>query len=312
MSGECTIPPPMDVAALCDLTLGQPKHEQRRVREYVEWQARGETIINLERVGEESLLGRTMGFWSVHTNKRKWWVITNPTNLYAQDLFPSLDYTVSFHVGVTTRMHARDRSYEGNERVQRVTPTLKRLEAAGSALDKADEPEKFQAVGMALRECLLTLVQTLAKAEHVPEGHECPKRSDFIHWAELIADAVARGESSQHLRAYLKSTAKTTWQLVSWLTHTSSAVRHDAQLAHGAVEAVVRAFWQAAEKHESGAPDKCPACGSYRVEEDYRPDVGLDPPYVLICERCDSIFVKESAPPQAAALDSNTNNGKGR
>ncbi|MEA2710418.1 MAG: hypothetical protein QOF78_3019 [Phycisphaerales bacterium] len=305
---DCTFPPPIAVSDLRaiaasisdDLTFGKAKHEGRRVRAYVEREVRGEKVTYLERVGEESLLGRIMGFWSVHTNKGKWWVITNPTNLYAQDTFPSLDYAVSLHVGVTTRMYARDRTYEGNDRVKRVTPTLKRLEAAGEALDKADEPEKFQAVGMALRECLLTLTRALASSKYVPEGQEPPKHADFIHWSELIADAVAHGERSQHVRAYLKTTAKTAWQLVNWLTHTSSAVRHDAQLAHGAVEAVVGCFWRAAEKHEAGTPDKCPACGSYKVAPDYRPDLELDPPYVLVCERCDAFFVKQTAAPQGA------------
>jgi hypothetical protein len=99
------------VPALPDFTLGQPKHEERRVREYVEWHARGETVAHLEKVGSESLMGRTVGFWSVRTNRRKWWVITSPTNFYARRLFPSLDYTV---------MPAHDGGYEGNARVHRV------------------------------------------------------------------------------------------------------------------------------------------------------------------------------------------------
>ena len=36
----------------------------------------------------------------MRTTKGRWWVITNPTNLYSQELFPSLDYAISFHVGV--------------------------------------------------------------------------------------------------------------------------------------------------------------------------------------------------------------------
>jgi hypothetical protein len=303
LGGDCTIPPPINVTLLPDFVFGQPKHEERRVREYMTLQARDESVIRLERVGSEWLLGRKMGFWDVQTDKRKWWVITNPTNLYAQDLFPSLDYTVSFHVGVTTRMMAHETGYEGNTRVKRITPTLKRLEAAADALHEADEAEKFQAIGMMLRESLLTLTRTLARPEYVPVGQEAPKASDFIHWAEHIADAVARGGGAAEVRGYLKSVAKVTWQLVSWLTHTSNAVLQDARLAHGAVETVVAAFWQAAEKHESGVPDRCPSCGSYRVIEDYRPDLAIDPPYVMYCERCDWISPKRV--PSAAARAAN-------
>lgn len=298
-NGECTIPPPINVTLLPDFVFGRPEHEERRVREYVEWQARDEKVIRLERVGSEWLLGRQMGFWDVQTDKRKWWVITNPTNLYSQEHFPSLDYTVSFHVGVTTRMLMHDKTYEGNNRVKRITATLKRLEAAGEALHAADEIEAFQAIGVKLRECLLTLTRSLAKPEYVPEGQEAPKAADFIHWAERIADAVAKGDSAANVRAHLKSTGKTTWQLVNWLTHTSSSTFQDARLAHSAVQELITAFWQAAEKHEAGTPDRCPACGSFHVIEDYRPDLDIDPPYIKLCERCDWI-TPQQVPPEAA------------
>jgi hypothetical protein len=156
-------------------------------------------------------MGRKMGLWDVHTDKGKWWVITNPTNLYSQALFPSLDYTISFHVGVTTRMFARERHYDGNVRVRRLMPTAKRLEAAGHALDAADEVDEFQAIGMKLRECLLTAIQTLAKPEYLLAGQEPPKRGDFIHWAEQIADAIAPGEKMKETRHYLKTTSKAAW-----------------------------------------------------------------------------------------------------
>jgi hypothetical protein len=32
------------------------------------------------------------------TDEGRWWVITNLTNLYSQTHFPSLDYTLSFHI----------------------------------------------------------------------------------------------------------------------------------------------------------------------------------------------------------------------
>jgi hypothetical protein len=86
---------------------------------------------------------------------------------------------------------------------------------------------------------------------------------------------------------------------VNWLTHASNAVLQDARLAHGATENVVAALWTAVEKHESGAPDRCPSCGSYRVESDYRPDLEIDPPYILFCTRCDWIAPKR-VPPEAA------------
>jgi hypothetical protein len=47
--------------------------------------------------------------WDVHTNKDRYWVITCPTNLYPQKYFPSLDFTLSFHIGVSARIVAMQR-----------------------------------------------------------------------------------------------------------------------------------------------------------------------------------------------------------
>ena len=86
---------------------------------------------------------------------------------------------------------------------------------------------------------------------------------------------------------------------MGWLTHSANAVLQDARLAFRASENVFTSFWTAVEKQESGAPDRCPSCGSYRVVTDYRPDLGIDPPYVVLCERCDWLTPKQ-VPPEAA------------
>jgi hypothetical protein len=273
------------------------------VRSYMKSQCKGERVVHLEKVGSESLMGRKMGLWDVTTNKGKWWVVTNPTNLYSQKLFPSLDYTISLHVGVTTRMFARDgRNYAGNQRVSRILPALKRLETAGHALDEAEEVEHLQAVGMTLRECLLALSRAIAKPEYAQLGEEPPKAGDFVHWMDLIAGAVAKGERAQEIRTYLKLSAKSAWAVVNWLTHTSNAVEQDARLALHAVENVVATFATAVEKYESGAPDRCPNCGSYRIRTDYAPNLHIDPPYLIACERCDWVAPKRIPPEGVKAV----------
>jgi hypothetical protein len=103
---ECTIPGPVATSVLNKSVLKRADHEERAIREYVEWQARKEKVTHSEKVTTEHLLDRKLDAWDVRTNKSRYWVITNPTNLYSQKLFPSLDYTISFHVGVTTRMMA--------------------------------------------------------------------------------------------------------------------------------------------------------------------------------------------------------------
>ncbi len=51
---------------------------------------------------------------------------------------------------------------------------------------------------------------------------------------------------------------------------------------------------------ESEAPQTCPACNSYRIVAVYEPDLGLDPPYVCLCESCGwSSYEEPAAQPLA-------------
>jgi hypothetical protein len=104
VEGECTIPPPIPDAALQNLMFKRDREAEKVIREYVEWQANNGKVTHAERVTTEYVLGRKLEGWDVRTDKGRWWVITSPTNLYSQELFPSLDYTISFHVGITARM----------------------------------------------------------------------------------------------------------------------------------------------------------------------------------------------------------------
>jgi hypothetical protein len=274
---------------LPNLTFNQPKHEERAVREYVEWQANDEKVIHAEKVGTEHLLGRTLTAWDVRTDKNRWWVITNPTNLYSQELFPSLDYTMTFHIGLATRMTARHAAPTSQGQRDRIIAVWRRWEQASESLDQAHEAEEFQAVGMRLRECLIKLVGALGRKSMVPEGVEPPKRSDFVHWAELIAGTIAEGSSAQEVRGYLRTISKSTWQLVNWLTHARNAVRADGQIALDATQNVIAGFTLSLIRSESLVPDRCPQCSSYQVRAEYRPDLDIDPPYVLFCEKCEWI-----------------------
>lgn len=263
----------------------QPEHETEDIRRYVEGQARGETVVHLEKVKSESVQGRRMDVWDVHTDKSRWWVITNLTNLYPQDHFPSLDYTLSFHVGLMARLAERD-SPGLDPNKERIAAAWRRLDQAQDALDLADEAEEFQAVGMRCREALLAFIRAVVDRSFVAPTEDPPKAGDFTRWAEIMAQQIAQGRSAEAVRGFLKSTAKATWKLVSWLTHAQNAVRHDADLAVGATETVLGAFTAALMRHESGEPDRCPNCGSYRLASWFRPELGIDPPYITVCGNC--------------------------
>ena len=108
---ECIQPPDQRLPAevLGRYTLGHDSHEEAEIADYVNGQCRGdETVQYVELIKTEYVAGRRYDAWDVHTNRQRWWVLTNLTNLYSQAHFPSLDYTLSFHIGLMLRLQSHD------------------------------------------------------------------------------------------------------------------------------------------------------------------------------------------------------------
>jgi hypothetical protein len=266
-----------------------PEHERRNVEEYFRLEtADDDTILRSEKIATESIYGDRHDVWEVEAKSGRWWVVTNPTNLYAQDDFPSMEIVLSFHLGLMQRMLARhSREPNASEEQQDRTPSAwRKLAQAADALDKAEEAEEFQAVGMRLRESLLKFARDAAESEKLSIDQELPKKGDFVGWSRVIADAAAAGSSNKALRSYLKNTSKATWELVSALTHDDDATRHDAEIALAATETILGAYTDALVRFERGAPDRCPQCESYRVVSDYRPELESAGGYVTLCAAC--------------------------
>jgi len=253
-NGKCVIPGAMPAEVLADYVLETHGKDADSIRSYVEWQAPDEIVKHLEKVTSESIFGEQLDAWDVRTNKNRWWVITNPTNLYSQRLFPSLDYTISFHVGVTTRMMQSDMSEEQEDAHDFINQLWNKLSRARATLFNAKNVEDFQAVGMKCRECLLSLIQTMGKTEMVPEGHEAPQKGNFIDWSEYVANHFAHGSSNERLRSYLKDVSRSTWQLVNWLTHAQNAGKFDGSIATDATENVLESFIVAWVRNEESKP----------------------------------------------------------
>ena len=70
---------------------------------YVEGQAH-EEVVPLEKVASELVGPVRHDIYDVHCTKSRWWVVTEPTNLYSQDDFKSRDVVLTFHLGVALRM----------------------------------------------------------------------------------------------------------------------------------------------------------------------------------------------------------------
>jgi hypothetical protein len=282
--GDCTIPPPPVKHILSSFSLSNPI-SKRAIQDYVESQARGERVQHAEKVKSEHLLGHEYDCWDVHTQRDRYWVITSPTNLYSHKYFPSLDFTLSFHVGVTTRVMALQRGAPNAVQKSRFAPVWRRWEQATESFDTAEEAEDFQAVGMKCRQCLIYLGRSLSKPEMVPVGQDAPQRDNFLGWAELIANAVAPGASNERIRGHLKVIAKSAWELAAWLTHANGAKQSDASFVLNVTHQVVEGFGGALIRLESGTPERCPQCGSYNLDVGFNPEL-IPRPYVFECEEC--------------------------
>ena len=263
------------------------EHEESAIREYVLLESpRGERVKSAEKVATQRARGERWDVWDVYTNNDHWWVITNPTNLYRQADFEHMDMAFTFHLGLRQRLAMRNEPRVEDAERERLAGAFRRWTQAAEALDAADEAEDFQAVGMRCREALISFAQDVAKPEMVPAGSEEPKASDFIHWAERIAEWAAPGSRGDRVRGHLKAISKSTWELSGWLTHAKSATRLDGILAVEATQHTLGQFATAILRKESGEPDRCPQCSSYRLTSDYRPEVGTESGDVERCEAC--------------------------
>jgi hypothetical protein len=191
---EHVLPPALPYKVLRGLVLNRDPFAEAEIRAYVESQSPREQVQHLERVATEHVNGRRYDVWDVALPSGRWRVITAPTSLYPQEYFPSLDYTLSLHIGVTARVLARDRTGATAEERNMLVGAFRRWEQAAEALDSADEAEHFQAVGNHCRMALLEMRTALTESGMVPVGAGSPPKADqFPAWADLIAEAITAG-----------------------------------------------------------------------------------------------------------------------
>jgi hypothetical protein len=229
-------------------------------------------------------MGVAYDCWNVHTDKgTQWWVITNPTNMYSQTLFPSLDYTISFHLGLMLRLQSKRTGTEDLRLGDRLATAFRRWEQAAVALDESEESEEVQAIGMRYRETLLTFIRSVSRKDIVPDGKVTAQAANFVEWSELVANSIAPGSSNERIRGYLKAMAKETWQLVGWLTHATGAMRHDGTIVLDATHSLLEAFGAALIRQERQTPQRCEKCGSLRIIPLYKPEIDVDGAACLSC-----------------------------
>ena len=255
------------------------------IARYVEIEASDETVQHVEKVKDEYVVGEKYEIWDVITDKSRWWVISNITNLYNQQYFPSLDYTISFHIGLMMRLKAKQ------GRVSETEPdpfdeVFRRIEQAEEKYPRAVEPEDFQAVAMQLREALLSLVSAVRRRCNISDDVALPKEADFKSWSDLLAETYYPGLSNKSIRSFIKSVSKETWQLVNWLTHHRDARSGPCLIAIEECKVVIGHFVTTVVNERSSVVLYCPRCGSRNLRSHFDPYDGEDGEYYESCGAC--------------------------
>ena len=244
--------------------------EERSISEYVNSQSPAEDQAELvQKVGSRRTLGRKRDLYDVHCAQSRWWVITDPTNLYSQDDFPQIEQALIFHIGLGVFMAEHSRStLENPEAEDQVVSSWRRFQQALDAMNDAEESEDFQAVGVKCREALIALAKDHADADWLGEIQEPPKAADFKGWGNILAERLSEGR----LRNYLKALVDKTWDLTVWLQHNSNATPLDADLVLEATGQLIGTFGKLIHRREAGEPSRCPRCDSYRLRADVETD----------------------------------------
>lgn len=243
------------------------EEEIEEVRRYFHWQAPDLTITFLQKVYAETVINHVHHVWDIHTDKDRWWVITNPTNLYSQEQFPNMDLAITFHMGLMLRA---PRSQEEKVKDLRALPfgaVFSQMEQTETALSHAADVPGYQAVGMRSREVLLTLIG-VAQDVTIWES-PAVQRANFKGWTEIIANEMLAGDSNKERRRALKSAMEEAWMFANWLTHAKSATWMDAELAKSMTAhamGICVSYFMRRLRH---VPDACPECQSPNLEPTY-------------------------------------------
>lgn len=245
--------------------LDLPEHEARRISDYVNTQSpKDDQVTLVQKVGSRRIIGRVHETYDVHCEQSRWWVITEPTNLYSQDDFPQAEQALIFHLGLGLFLAERSRAELPESDEEQVSGSWRRFKQALTDMDDAGESEDFQAVGIKCRDALLATVRDHMGADWVGDVEEPPKVSDFKGWGGIFAERLAEGR----VRSYVKALVERTWDLSVWLQHNSNATPDDAELVLNATGHLLSTLGRLIRRRDQGEPERCPRCGSYRLDED--------------------------------------------
>ena len=261
----------------------------------------------LQKVYVENVLSHQHAVWDVHTNIDRWWVITNPTNLYSQEQFPNMDLAVTFHVGLCLRIPRGERTKIIELEAEPFLACFRHVGEASEALSTAQEVTDFQAVGVRCREALLAFTSAAQTAmPWIGTVETKPKQADFKAWVDNVCGVALPGSSQKERRHLIRTVLIEAWTISNWLTHAKVSTWYDAEATTSTVEHALGLVTSLAVRHVRDVPESCPGCGSNRLspqrgENTATPGVVWERP---VCSRCGWIGGPVPVLPEPAAYAS--------
>jgi hypothetical protein len=223
--------------------LSATEREVDHVQSYMASQAPDLTVEFLQKVYVENVGSVLHAVWDVHTNKDRWWVITNPTNLYSQDRFPNMDYALTFHVGLCIRNPRAEAPKISDLPIEPFAASYRALSDVNDALRQVSGVADYQAVGVKYRETLLSFVtiaqpasRTVVRAPRAPAmivpnaKHNCNVKITALLLGALIYTACSVRPQTEPLPAQLVGKYVLTKMPAACRSKTGSASRLPAEV----------------------------------------------------------------------------------
>lgn len=241
------------------------KNEERYIREYVNSQSpAGDQVTLVQKIGTRKVLGRVHDLYDVRTERGRWWVITDLTNLYSQDDFMVIDMALTYHLGLDAMLAERGRKERGEKLPRRLTGAWRRFERAVDAYNDADEAEAFQGVGVMCREALLAFVRDEANHVTLAAAERRPKTGSFKEWVPILVRGLA---SHEKVREAVNPLGTHAWDYVVWLQHYTDAEPLHAEIALDLTAEFIGVYGRLVPRDDDQPTKRCPACASYRLED---------------------------------------------
>jgi hypothetical protein len=237
--------------------------EKQEIIDYMNWQAPDLKVEFLQKVYTENVLSHQHVVWDVHTNVDRWWVVTNPTNLYSQNQFPNMDYALTFHIGLMLRVPRTEQEPVAGLELEPFSVVYRQVNEATEALSQASGVTDYQAIGVRCREALLAFTGAAQFIFPWPKGNTSPpKQADFKAWVDHVCSVTLSGAKHEYRRHLQKTLLEEAWRYSNWLTHAKESTWHDAEAATSIISHAITSAVSHIVRVMRGVPEKCPSCGS--------------------------------------------------